>query len=138
WQERALLAWMAPRGIVAAAVSALFALRLGNSGLEHVNQLLPLTFLVIIGTVVLQSATARPIASLLGVAEPEPTGFLIVGANPLARAVGSALQELDVPVRLSDSDWDSIAAARMVGLPTYYGSPVSEHARGNLNMAGLG
>ncbi len=138
WQERALLAWMAPRGIVAAAVSALFALRLGDSGLAHVDQLLPLTFLVIIGTVVLQSATARPIARLLGVAEPEPTGFLIVGANPLARAVGSALRDLEVPVRLSDSDWDSIAAARMAGLPTYYGSPVSEHARGNLDLAGLG
>ena len=138
WQERTLLAWIAPRGIVAAAVSALFALRLGGSGLAHVDQLLPLTFLVVIGTVILQSATARPLAVALGVAEPEPTGFLIVGGNPLARAVGAALRKLDVPVRLCDSDWDSIATARMEGLPTYYGSPVSEHARNNLDMAGLG
>lgn len=138
WREKALLAWIAPRGIVAAAVSALFALRLADSGLAHVDQLLPLSFLVIIGTVILQSATARPVAVALKVAEPEPVGFLIVGANPLARAIGLALHEHKVPIRLCDSDWDSIARARMDGLPTYYGSPISEHARLNLDRSGLG
>lgn len=138
WRERGLLAWIAPRGIVAAAVSALFSLRLEDSGLAHVDQLLPLTFLVIVGTVVLQSLTARPIAVALKVAEPEPIGFLIVGANPLARAIGTALSNADIPVRLCDTDWESIVKARMEGLPTYYGSPVSEHAERNLNMAGIG
>ncbi|MEO8817504.1 MAG: sodium:proton antiporter [Paralcaligenes sp.] len=138
WRERGLLAWIAPRGIVAAAVSALFSLRLEDSGLAHVDQLLPLTFLVIVGTVVLQSLTARPLAVALKVAEPEPVGFLIVGANPLARAIGSVLHKANIPVRLCDTDWDSVVKARMEGLPTYYGSPVSEHARRNLDMAGLG
>jgi len=138
WRERALLAWIAPRGIVAAAVSALFAIKLESLGLAQASQLLPLTFMVIVGTVVLQSATARPLAVALGVAEPEPTGFLIVGANPVARAIGKALQDHDVPVRLCDSDWDNIAKARMEHLPTYYGSPISEHAGRNLDLAGLG
>ena len=92
WRERSLLAWIAPRGIVAAAVSALFALRLEQEGLHEAALLVPLTFMVIIGTVVLQSATARLFARWLGVAEPEPSGFLIIGANPVARAVGQALQ----------------------------------------------
>lgn len=138
WREKSLLAWIAPRGIVAAAVSALFSLRLEDSGLAHVDQLLPLTFLVIVGTVVLQSLTARPLAIALKVAEPDPVGFLIVGANPLARAIGTALAEADIRVRLCDTDWDSIVKARMEGLPTYYGSPVSEHAERNLDMAGIG
>lgn len=138
WRERVLLAWIAPRGIVAAAVSALFALRLEKLGLPHADQLLPLTFTVVVGTVILQSATARPIARALGVTEPDPVGFLIVGANPVARAVGLALHQQGVSVRLCDSDWDSIAKARMDGLPTYYGSPVSEHARRNLDLTGLG
>ncbi|MBV6306985.1 sodium:proton antiporter [Candidimonas humi] len=138
WRERALLAWIAPRGIVAAAVSALFAIRLQHLGLPHADQLLPLTFVVIIGTVVLQSATARAMAVALRVAEPDPVGFLIVGANPVALAIGLALQTEGVPVRLCSSDWDAIARARMQGLPTYYGSPVSEHAQRNLDLSGLG
>lgn len=60
WRERALLAWIAPRGIVAAAVSAIFAIRLDEAGHQGALLLVPLTFAVIIGTVVLQSATARP------------------------------------------------------------------------------
>jgi hypothetical protein len=138
WRERVLLAWIAPRGIVAAAVSALFALKLEALDVPHADQLLPLTFLVIIGTVILQSTTARPIAVALGLAEPEPVGFLIVGANPVARLIASALQKSNVPVRLCDSDWDNIAKARMEGLPTYYGSPVSEHAKRNLDLTGIG
>lgn len=138
WQERTLLGWIAPRGIVAAAVSALFSLRLEDSGIAHADQLLPLTFLVIVVTVIVQSVSARPLAVALGVAEPEPTGFLIVGANPLARAIGEALSNADIPVRLCDSDWDSIAKARMSGLPTYFGSPISGHAQRHLDLAGLG
>lgn len=138
WRERALLAWIAPRGIVAAAVSALFSIKLEHLGLAHADQLLPLTFMVIIGTVILQSATARPLAKAMGLAEPDPVGFLILGANPVAQAIGKALQDCDIPVRLCSSDWESLAQARMQGLPTYYGSPVSEDARRNLDRAGLG
>uniref|UniRef100_UPI003F58979A hypothetical protein n=1 Tax=Vibrio cholerae TaxID=666 RepID=UPI003F58979A len=52
---------------------------------------MPLTFMVIIGTVVLQSATARPMALALKVSEPAPKGFLIIGANDVARQVGLAI-----------------------------------------------
>jgi NhaP-type Na+/H+ or K+/H+ antiporter len=62
WRERALIGWVAPRGIVAASVSALFALRLNALGVAGGDALVPLVFILIIGTVVLQSATARPLA----------------------------------------------------------------------------
>jgi hypothetical protein len=138
WRERALLAWIAPRGIVAAAVSALFAIRLQDLAVPHAERLLPLTFMVIIGTVVWQSLTARPVAKMLGLAEPDPVGFLIVGANPVACAIGQALHEQGVPVRLCDSDWYSLSKARMLGLQTYYGNPMSAHAQRNLDTSGLG
>lgn len=138
WHERALLAWIAPRGIVAAAVSAIFALRLQEHGDPNAHLLVPLTFLVIIGTVVLQSATARPLARLLGVAEPAPAGFLIIGANPVARALGKALNQLGSRVLLTDSSWENIRAARMDGLPTYFGNPTSQHADAHLDLVGLG
>ncbi|MNF59425.1 K(+)/H(+) antiporter NhaP [compost metagenome] len=138
WRERALLAWIAPRGIVAAAVSAIFAIRLHEAGHEDALLLVPLTFAVIIGTVVLQSATARPLARLLKVAEPAPSGFLIVGANPPARALGKALQQLGSRVLLTDSSWENIRAARMEELPTYFGNPASQHADAHLDLVGLG
>ena len=138
WRERALLAWISPRGIVAAAVSAIFAIRLGEAGHNGAQLLVPLTFAVIIGTVVLQSATARPLARLLNVAEPAPSGFLIVGANGIARAIGKALQQLGCRVLLTDSSWENIRAARMDNLPTYFGNPASQHAEAHLDLVGLG
>lgn len=138
WRERALLSWIAPRGIVAAAVSAVFAIRLDEIGHEGALLLVPLTFAVIIGTVVLQSATARPLARMLKVAEPAPSGFLIIGANGPARTLGTALQQLDTRVLLTDSSWENIRSARMEGLPTYFGNPASQHADAHLDLVGLG
>ena len=138
WRERALLSWIAPRGIVAAAISALFALRLQDQGYPQAALMVPLTFLVIIGTVVLQSATARPLARWLGVAEPEARGFLMIGANPVARHIAEALHEQGVDVILTDSYWDNIRAARMAGLRTFYGNAVSEYADRHLDLVGIG
>ncbi|HEX5679012.1 MAG TPA: sodium:proton antiporter [Alcanivorax sp.] len=138
WREKAMLAWIAPRGIVAAAVSALFAQRLQENGVAGAELLVPLTFMVIIGTVALQSVTARPLAQLLKVAEPGARGFLIIGANPVARAIGQALSQNNFPVILTDSSWESIRAARMEGLPTFYGNPVSSHADQYLDLVGYG
>jgi CPA1 family monovalent cation:H+ antiporter len=138
WSERGLLAWIAPRGIVAAAVSALFALRLDEAGYAGADALVPLTFLVILFTVILQSATAKPLAAFLGVREPPPRGVLIVGANPVARAIGAALQRLEIPVLLADTHWEHVSEAQLQGLPTYYGNPTSEHAERHLELTGLG
>jgi CPA1 family monovalent cation:H+ antiporter len=138
WRERALLAWIAPRGIVAAAVSALFALRLVEAGLPQASLLVPVTFSIILGTVVLQSATARALAKALGVAEPEPRGLLIVGANPVARRIAKALSEQSFRTLLADTSWDQLRAARMQGLATYYGNPASEHADRHLDLVGIG
>jgi NhaP-type Na+/H+ or K+/H+ antiporter len=136
--ERHLLAWIAPRGIVAAAISALFAIKLEAAGDAQAPLMVPLTFMVIIGTVLLQSATAGPIAKWLQVAEPEPKGFLIVGADRLSRAIAHELQENGFRVLLADHNWSHIKAAKMEGLPAYWGNPVSEHAERHLNLVGIG
>jgi NhaP-type Na+/H+ or K+/H+ antiporter len=138
WRERALISWVAPRGIVAASVSALFALRLERLNVAGSDALVPLVFILIIGTVVLQSATSRPLARWLKVAEPEPHGVLIFGSDAVARAIGKALNEAGFHVVLSDDDWDGIRRARMEGLPTFYGNPASAHAERNLDLVGVG
>jgi len=138
WREKALLAWLSPRGIVAAAVASLFAIKLEDAGVADADRLVPITFLVIISTVVVQSLLSRPIARLLGVSEPPPSGFLILGANPLARAVARALTDAGFAVRLADTNWDAVQEARMAGLPVYYGNPLSEHAAQHLELTGIG
>src|SRR5690606_21958434 len=137
WREKALLSWIAPRGIVAAAVSALFAIRLQANGEDEAAILVPLTFIVIIGTVVLQSATSRLLARALDVAEPTPRGFLVVGANPVARAIAAALNDHGFRTLLTDSNWENIRAARMKGLETFYGNPVSSYADQRLDLVGI-
>ncbi|MCB1615424.1 MAG: sodium:proton antiporter [Pseudomonadales bacterium] len=138
WKERAFLSWIAPRGIVAAAVSAIFAEKLQSQGYNEAVYLVPLTFFVIMGTVLLQSATARLIARMLDVREPEPTGFLIVGANRAARKIASELVKQGFRCVLTDSNWDNIRHARMDGLDTYYGNPVSEDADRYLDLTAIG
>jgi NhaP-type Na+/H+ or K+/H+ antiporter len=138
WRERAMLAWVAPRGIVAAAVAAVFALRLEQQGIEQASMLVPMTFIVIIGTVALQSITARLVAMGLGVAEPDPRGFLIVGGNPLARAIAVALQKHGFRVLLVDTSWSNVRAAMMENVPAFYGKVVSEDADRRLDLVGIG
>ncbi|GAB3033132.1 sodium:proton antiporter [Oleiagrimonas citrea] len=138
WRQRALIAWVAPRGIVAAAVSALFALRLEELKVPGAEGLVPLVFSLIIGTVILQSATSRQFARWLRVAEPEPDGVLVFGADPVARAVAAALAAADFRVLVVDDDWDGIRAARMQGLETFFGSPTSQHADHHMDLTGIG
>ncbi|MEE2764188.1 MAG: sodium:proton antiporter [Pseudomonadota bacterium] len=138
WREKLFLSWIAPRGIVAAAVSALFAFQLQKVGYESAGTLVPLVFMLIIATVTLQSLTARPVARLLRVAEPAEYGFLILGANPVARMIGQALKKQEVPVTLADTNWENVRQARMDNLQTYFGNPVSEHASTHLDLTGIG
>jgi len=138
WQEQAMVSWIGPRGIVAAAVSAVFALRLEELGIDGADKLVPLAFSIIIGTVVFQSLTARPMANLLNVALPPTHGVMIIGANAFSIAVAKALNKADVETIICDSSWDNISAARIDGLMTYYGNPSSEHAAMHLNLTPYG
>jgi hypothetical protein len=123
---------------VAASVSSIFAQRLQEAGYGDAFLLVPYTFLVIIFTVVVQSFTARPLAKLLGLTEEEPKGVLIVGANVVARTIGKALMEKGFRVKLTDTTWSELQTARMDGMATYYGDPVSAHADQHLDLTGIG
>lgn len=138
WQEKAMISWIAPRGIVAAAVSALFALKLQQQGYEGAEVIVSAVFFVIISTVLIQSLSATFVANLLGVREPAPIGFLIFGGNDFARQLALELMRNDIPVKVADTNWESISIARMKGIPTYFGNPSSEHASRTMETTGLG
>lgn len=136
--EIAFLAMMAPRGIVAAAVASVFALRLGAQGEPQAAALVPLTFLAIIGTVLICSLTARRAAHHLGVADPDPQGIVFLGAHPWTRAMAEALAEQGFRVLVVDTNRANVTAARMAGLKTYGESILAEHALDELDLGGIG
>ncbi len=127
WKERLFLANMAPRGIVAAAVSSIFALQLVEQGQAEAARLMPLTFMVIIGTVAFYGLTSSFLGKALQVSQANPQGVLIVGAHRWARQVAQALQTEKIPVLLADTSWTEVNAARMEGLRAIYGSIFSSH-----------
>jgi NhaP-type Na+/H+ or K+/H+ antiporter len=138
WRERSFLSWMAPRGIVAAAVSSVFTLRLVEAGYPQSELLLPITFMVIIFTVTIYGLTASPVARWLQVAEPNPQGVLIVGAHSWAQAIAGALQAEGYRVLVVDDNWANVSAARMAGLPTFYASILSQYALDEIELGGIG
>jgi hypothetical protein len=99
-RERAFVGWMAPRGIVAGATASAFGLELAAAHVQGADKILPIVFVVIFGTVVVYGLSGRPVAQRLGVAGERGTLVLIVGGHEPARAIGAALKNAGVGVRL--------------------------------------
>jgi CPA1 family monovalent cation:H+ antiporter len=97
-----------------------------------------MVFTIIVGTVVIQSLSGGLVARWLGIANPDPNGVLIVGANRVALAYAEALQSAGHRVLVASTSWDGISKARMAGIPVFYGSPVSSYAERHLELIGLG
>lgn len=137
--EKLFLAWMAPRGIVAAAVTSIFAVELAEkAGYTQAEYMVPEMFFVIVGTVTIYSLTAARVGCRLGVAQPNPQGTLIVGAHSWARAIAQALFQEGFQVLLVDTNRSNIRAARLDGLPTTYASILSEYIEDEIDIGGLG
>ncbi|MFZ5981262.1 MAG: cation:proton antiporter [Candidatus Zixiibacteriota bacterium] len=138
FNERAFLAWMAPRGIVAAAVISVFSIRLVEVGFAEASQLVPLTFLVIVGTVTVYGLTAPPVAQWLKVAQPNPQGVLFVGANAWVLEIARRIRDEGFPVVVVDSNWANVTQARQSGCQAYYGNILSDELTYELQLDGIG
>jgi hypothetical protein len=114
--ERAFMAWLAPRGIVAASTASAFGLQLAQEGVAGADDILPIAFIAIFGTVVLYGLTAAPFARLLGLAGAGESVILVVGGSAWARAIAVALKAAGLGVRLWTGRADEQAAAREAGL----------------------
>ncbi len=95
WKEKLYLSWMAPRGIVAAAVASLFAIKLTIAGVNEAEFLLPIMFLVIIITITIYGLSAMPFAKWLKISSPNPQGCIIIGANTFGMSLARALKKKD-------------------------------------------
>lgn len=136
-EDKLLLGWIAPRGIVAVATAGVFGPALVHAGYPDAEKLLPATFLIVISTVLCHGLTLGRFARRLGLAARTDSGLLIVGASPFTCALALALQKLQIDVLVVDRDYDALKLARMQGIETFYGEFLSEHAEETLEVQHL-
>ncbi|MEO0509428.1 MAG: cation:proton antiporter [Verrucomicrobiota bacterium] len=97
-REKALLSWVAPRGVVAASMASLFALSLSKQENPVGDPALLESFVysVICATVLLQGLSAGMFAKLLGLKRPAPNDIVIIGAHYFGRELAKKLTREDV------------------------------------------
>ena len=138
FNEKAFISWMAPRGIVAAAVASVFALEIDASRYPEVERLVPVIFLVILSTVAVYGLTAAPVARALGLSRGAPQGVLFVGAHSWARMMARALEDEGIETLLVDTNFREVQAARIDGLRASYGNAVADDFEHKAPLEGLG
>ncbi len=157
WQERLLVAWIAPRGIVAIAVSSFFGAALIRYFTEQYGlaatgadqqtvealitsseRLIPLAFAMVFATVFLHGFTIGPLAKALGLASKDRPGVLIAGASPWSAGLAAKLKEMEIPVVVADASWRRLQPARLANVQTYYGEILSEVTEHHLDLNRFG
>jgi hypothetical protein len=119
--QKLFIAWICPRGIVAASVAGLFSIWLNDAGIAGGSSLEALVFVTVAVTVTLQGLTAEPIARLLGVNAPTMRGMLIVGADQFPRLLARVLVAHGRQAVLLDINPRLCAVAHDEGLAAYCG-----------------
>ncbi len=133
-KEMFLTGWIAPRGIVAVAVSGFFASRLATLGdgssdlLRGAEQIVPLAFAIVFTTVIAHGFTMGPLSRKLKLAHSGPQGVLLVGANIWSVGLAKILKEAGVNVMMADTDLRRLRPAREAGISVYTGEVLSESA----------
>jgi len=123
FKERLLMAWIAPRGIVTASIASLFALRLVNLGVPQAEILVPLTFLVLIFTVVVYGFSLNPFIRMIKLEGNEKVGVLVVGANKISVAIARLLNKIEnIDVTVVDSNRKRVQYSRIDGVKALHTS----------------
>ncbi|MBL4620332.1 MAG: sodium:proton antiporter [Marinicaulis sp.] len=138
WREKLLVGWIAPRGVVAVAVSGFFGAALLENGYADGGMLLPLAFAMVFATVTLHGFTITALAKMLGLASREKPGVLIVGASPWSTELAVKLQDLELPVMVADTSYRRLRPARLANIQTYYGEILSEVTEHHLDLNRFG
>jgi NhaP-type Na+/H+ or K+/H+ antiporter len=126
WRERVFVAWIAPRGIVAATVASATAVALERQGIDGGAQLSALVFLTIAGTVLLAGLTAGPVATLLRQRLPGRETVAILGARGLGFLLGSELRAAGKSVIFLDSNATNTRRGEEAGFTVIFGDALQE------------
>jgi len=138
WRERLFVACVSPRGIVAVSVASIFSMVLRQRGETIMaGQLLGMTFLTVMMTVLFSGVAAYPLAWLLRLTRRKSTGLLIVGANDLAQRVAGLYDLRGIPVLLMDTNSYHCARVRQAGYTVVEGSALDGELLALQDWAGI-
>jgi len=144
--DRIFLSLLAPRGIVAAAVTSVFALELTHASHDNpalaelsgeVALLVPLTFVAIVGTVTFCGIFAAPLSRKLGLSHQKGSGILFVGADPWVVEIAQSLLEEEQAVLVVDTNHENVSRARLAGVPAQRGNILSDIVEEDLELTGI-
>ncbi|WP_309387094.1 cation:proton antiporter [Cerasicoccus frondis] len=138
WKERVLLMMLAPRGIVAVALTSLFTLKLADAGVEDADKMMAVMLLVVVGTVGFYGLLAAPLSSRLGLSNLDPQGVLFVGAHDWAIGMAAELKKVGGDVVLIDSNRFHVHRARRHELTAHPGNVFSEEFLEELDFSNIG
>jgi NhaP-type Na+/H+ or K+/H+ antiporter len=133
-QERWFVAWLGPRGVVAAAFASIVASSLDTHGVAGGSQLRALVFLTIALTVVVLGGGAPLVSRLLGVRAAGREGTLILGAERLGLVLGERLRSADERVTFADNNPEHCRAAERAGFSVVFGDALDPNVRGRMRL----
>ena len=125
FDQKLLLSWIAPRGIVAAAVASLFVYELDQHGYDG-TQLRALVFLLIIITVLSAGLTGGLVATKLNLKRKSQSGWIILGAHEVARILSRLLKQAGNEIICIDEDPNSCLIAENEGIKVFFGNALEE------------
>lgn len=135
--DRIFLSWMFPRGIVAAAVSSLFAIELEANGIGDAERFVTIVFLVILSTVVIYGVTGPFVARFLGVALQKPGRLLLVGVNSFTRTLAEQLRTLNVDLLIVDTNPQKVERLQQAGFKAICTNILSAEAWNEIEASDL-
>jgi NhaP-type Na+/H+ or K+/H+ antiporter len=138
YQDKIFISWIGPRGIVAAGIASLFGIKLVSDGMENAEFLSPMVFMVVFGTVFLNSLTARTLSKILGVFLKNSEDILIIGASKFSRQIALYLESIGKKVVLTDSNKSKVSEAKRNGLNAINSDIYSNELLNDLELSEVG
>ncbi|MGB5169976.1 MAG: sodium:proton antiporter, partial [Eudoraea sp.] len=138
FNEKLFIAWVGPRGIVAAGIASLFGTKLLQKGEPGAEYITPLVFMVVLGTVLLNATTARFFAKLVGVFLKHSEGILIIGASKVSRLIANYLKNNNRHVVLIDNNEANIKHAQKLGIEAMLANIYSDSLTNNIELNDMG
>ncbi|MBN1531083.1 MAG: cation:proton antiporter [Spirochaetes bacterium] len=123
--ERLFIGWIGPRGIIGFSVASLAAIKLREAGIGDSGMIVPLIFLLMAVTVLLQGLSAGLLARRMRITVYGDRNILLLGVNDISLTVAEQWRTHGNDVLFIDSFAKNHARATGSGFPCILGNGLS-------------